>query len=166
MQAVETLGHHGLRLPTEAEWEYGARGGTQTTWWTGDDRDSLIGAINLADQSAARANAPWSAIAAWPELDDGFAIHAPVGSYRPNPFGLHDVVGNVLEMCRDTYAKRSESEELRVDPVFLAEGALVIRGGSYMLAASGSTSAARTSCDKSDARTDCGVRPARSIEPR
>ena len=46
--------------------------------WTGAERASLIGAINIADRAAGRLGSPWPGIADWPELDDGFPVHAPV----------------------------------------------------------------------------------------
>ncbi|NOT29666.1 MAG: protein kinase, partial [Planctomycetes bacterium] len=93
----------GLSLPSEAQWEYGARGGTSSVWWPGDERQKLIGAVSLADQAAARGGATWSDIKDWPELDDGFVVHAPVERFAPNPFGLHNVHGNVWEWCLDGY---------------------------------------------------------------
>ena len=51
----------------------------------------------LADQAAARAGATWEEIDEWPELDDGWAAHAPVGTFGANAFGLHEVLGNLFE---------------------------------------------------------------------
>ena len=60
----------GLGLPSEAQWEYGTRGGTGSVWWTGEERDSLREkrAANLADQAAGRAGGTWSEIDDWPDL--------------------------------------------------------------------------------------------------
>ncbi len=100
---VEMLRRIGLVLPTEAQWEYAARGGKDTVWWTGNDRDSLIGAVNLADQASVRGGARFAHAADWPELDDGFILHAPIHTLIPNPFGLHHVYGNVCEWCLDGF---------------------------------------------------------------
>jgi serine/threonine protein kinase/formylglycine-generating enzyme required for sulfatase activity len=102
-ECAKVTAHLALALPTEAQWEYAARAGTTTPWWTGPERDSLRGAANLADQSAARAGAPWVGIRDWPDFDDGHVVHAPVDSLRANPFGLHHVHGNVWEWCADRF---------------------------------------------------------------
>jgi formylglycine-generating enzyme required for sulfatase activity len=90
-----------LRLPTEAEWEYVARAGTTTVWWTGNDKESLKGVANLCDINFKNNGQGGRAYEEW--LDDGYTTHAPVGIYRPNYFGLHDVCGNVWEWCQDTF---------------------------------------------------------------
>jgi formylglycine-generating enzyme required for sulfatase activity len=103
-EAERTLARLGLTLPTEAQWEYAARAGTTTPWWTGAAKESLQSpklAANLADQTAAESGAPWPGTKTWPEFRDGFVAHAPVGSLAPNPFGLYDVHGNVWEFVRD-----------------------------------------------------------------
>lgn len=144
-RSQETLSRHGLTLPTEAQWEYACRAGTATPFWTGAAAESLQGAANLADRSARRQGAT-GVSEDW--LDDGFAGLAPVGSYRPNPFGLFDMHGNVGEWCSD--------------PVMVGEGRAV-RGGSFGAAAAGVRSAARSNWDPEHRDSRIGVRPARAV---
>ena len=73
------------RLPSEAEWEYAARGGTKSAYWWGYSRDS--GQALCFD-----CGTTW----------DGRST-APVGSFEPNPFGLYDTAGNVMEWTLDCY---------------------------------------------------------------
>jgi formylglycine-generating enzyme len=87
------------RLPTEAEWEYAARAGTATPRYWGATLDSACAYENIAD---ATASATKSARARNPaNCTDGFAYTAPVGSFKPNPFGLYDMLGNVQEFTED-----------------------------------------------------------------
>lgn len=129
------------RLPTEAEWEYAARGGTRTPWWTGPEAKSLARAGNVADQAfrAKVARASWAE--AW---DDGFAFTAPVGSFAANGFGLHDVHGNVWEWCLDWHAPDYYARSPKDDPPGPAEGGFrAIRGGGWWNDAKQSRSAQR-----------------------
>ncbi len=92
--------HWGLSLPTEAEWEYACRGGSESRYWWGDEERRAGTCANLADRTLkAGFEFPLRIF----DVDDGYAATAPVGSFAPNPFGLHDMLGNVWEWCHDWY---------------------------------------------------------------
>jgi formylglycine-generating enzyme required for sulfatase activity len=117
------------RLPTEAEWEYAARAGTTTPWWTGSDPGALATAANTAD-AALRARVPKAGWAAgW---SDGFPFLAPVGSYRPNALGLYDMTGNAWEWCHDWYDADYYASSPPDDPTGPEIGSFrTIRGGGW-----------------------------------
>ncbi len=156
----------GLALPSEAQWEYGARGGTGTVWWTGNERASLVGATNLADRTAARAGFVWTDIGDWPELEDGYAVHAPVNSYRPNAVGLHNVHGNVWEWCQDGFDESFYARSPEFDPLTESPGSplRVYRGGSYYASAALARSAERSRGTPVSADPSLGLRPARALQ--
>ncbi len=90
------------RLLTEAEWEYAARGGTTTRYYFGDDATPICDYANVPDQSAKAdiGDEVWK----YAGCDDGYGFAtAPVGSFKPNPFGLYDMHGNVWEWTEDCY---------------------------------------------------------------
>ena len=122
----------GKRLPTEAEWEYAARAGTATKNWWGDEVPRPCDPLgNLADKSALQ-QLKWS----WAshKYDDGFIRTAPVGSFLPNPWGLHDMDGNVLEWVNDWYRDTYYNESPEKDPQGpgpIKNGGKVLRGGSW-----------------------------------
>lgn len=87
----------GYRLLTEAEWEYLARAGATTAYPWGPSADTGCAYANTADAAARRKYPDWPAAA----CDDGAINTMPVGSYRPNAFGLYDMIGNVEEWTQD-----------------------------------------------------------------
>lgn len=92
------------RLPTEAEWEFACRAGTHTAFWTGATIDG--------DQLNCHA------VDAYGDGKPGEYLKRPVnvGSFRPNPFGLNDVHGNVAELCSDWYDRNYYANSPERDP--------------------------------------------------
>jgi formylglycine-generating enzyme required for sulfatase activity len=90
------------RLPSESEWEYAARAGSTTVRYWGDSMELACAHGNVRDASYAKAVPTPAGIGA-AECDDGFAKTAPVGSFKPNAFGLYDVLGNAWEWTADCY---------------------------------------------------------------
>jgi sulfatase modifying factor 1 len=132
-------GRH-YRLPTEAEWEYACRAGTTTTFQWGDNFEDGKGWCNGPDISGANAYPVWTSVFPWA---DGYVYVAPVGSFKPNAWGIHDMLGNVLEWVHDLNGPYSSSAV--VDPLGKSNGLERIgRGGSWALLARSCRSSMRT----------------------
>jgi len=162
---ARVLARQDWSFPTEAQWEYAARAGTTTPWWTGSDPSSLQGAANLSDRHCQTVGPPhWRYESS---IDDGRVAHAPIGSYRANAFGLHDVCGNVFEWCADAFA--SHAAPMRPGDGLVLEGGedrRVARGGSFENNdAYFARSSNRNAEPPGQGSGNMGVRPARRLSP-
>ena len=166
IECDRTLRRFGLDLPTEAQWEYAARAGTSGSWWAGRDAADLEGAANLADASCRRVSGSVSWV--YHDWDDGFPEHAPVGSFRANAFGLHDVLGNVWEWCRDAPQDDFYARSPRLDPFSGHEGtgSRMARGGGWNDPAAAACASIRNSAGGRFRGSSMGVRPSRAISQR
>ncbi len=157
---------HGLALPTEAQWEFGARAGTDTPWYTGVEQSSLAGHGNVLDRLALRRQPHWGQGAA--PFDDGAVGIVKVGSYAASPFGLHDVIGNVDELCRDAWLNffhpARAGDGLRGEPD--AESEVPMRGGAYNVPPQLARVAHRHPVRRAGVHPQLGVRPVRAVAQR
>ncbi len=129
------------RLPTEAEWEYSCRAGTTTRYSSGDDPETLAKFGNVADASY---KAKFPDRDATLKASDGYVFTSPVGSFRPNAFGLYDMHGNAWQWCSDRYRMKYYATSPMDDPAGADSGDdRVLRGGSWIDGPDKARSAAR-----------------------
>ena len=150
------------RLPSEAEYEYGARAGSTARHGASDDPAELCRFVNGADQSARAAGLPDDAD--YMACTDGFPYTAPVGSFAPNAFGLNDLIGNVWEWTADCFA-----DDYRAAPSDAAARsqqdcpARAVRGGDWFSAAALLRPAVRASAKPDSHYDDIGFRVVRTL---
>lgn len=176
------------RLPTEAEWEYAARGGATTSYIGGNSADTVYAHGNVADAKLEVAHPGMTLrqrIARLkPDDGDGFVYTAPVASFKPNRFGLFDTHGNVWEWCSDKYHDRYYSDLTKVTVMHRDVNTLPIvedpqgpqttpnhkygdwrsvRGGAWCTGPISSRCASRSFADASDAFCYTGFRVVREV---
>ncbi len=120
------------RLPSEAEWEYAVRAGAvqspRAAYGVASEAGHLCGFANAAEDAAQGSGTTWKGI----DCSDGFVNTAPVGSFKPNPWGLHDLAGNVWEWVEDCWNDSYGSAPADGSAWTSGDcGFRVVRGGSW-----------------------------------
>ncbi len=156
------------RLPSEPEWEYAARAGAEGRFAHGESDAELCRYANVADATAAQAFAGWVAA----PCEDGATTTAPVASYQPNRFGLHDMHGNLWEWVADCqsdslrhFLPPEQAGGARPDGLCQAGAPRIIRGGSWSDPPARARSAARLSGPPATRDRIVGFRLARTLDP-
>lgn len=129
-----------FRLPSEAEWEFAARAGTESTYFFGDEIQSLPEYAWIADNSSKAAQ--------------------PVATRKPSPSGLCDLYGNVEEWCADAYRPYPRMSDEKPAATGVVK---VLRGGSWMNSAARCTSTSRAAAPMKERRRGAGFRLAASV---
>jgi len=138
---LSTQSGFSISLPSEAQWEYMARGGTTTIYWTGETLPE-----NSANCYDCRSQ--WSS-----------DLTAPVGSFPANPYGLHDTAGNVAEWCLDTVHTDYQGAPSDDQPwTGGRDRDRILRGGAWTMGMGDMRSALRDWDNKSSKRNDVGFR--------
>ncbi len=154
-RAVAVLRSIDLELPTEAQWEYAARAGTRLKWVTAADVCDLHAIANINQ-------------VAYPESCRGkaWSIVAPIGGLEPNPWGFHDVLGNVAEWTLDCFASSYRHPHRAGDGLIEGPdfGLRTVRGGNFWTIPEHLSVATRGDYPGEVVERMIGVRPARRVD--
>jgi formylglycine-generating enzyme required for sulfatase activity len=155
------------RLPSEAEWEYVARGGTSYPRDGGerDSREDVVLSLACDYANVYDATAVESLGLPWPNArcSDGAPMLAPTGRYKPNAFGVHDIIGNAREWVMDCYTS-SYAGRPQDSRAWTWQGGCElkgVRGGSFASRPRDARGAARGAAPASHRQSDLGFRVAR-----
>jgi formylglycine-generating enzyme required for sulfatase activity len=150
------------RLPSESEFEYALRAGSQTPYWWGQESPGEVVENVTGDGDQFTDNRRWTV--AFDDYNDGFWGPAPVGSFQPNPFGLYDMGGNVMEWLEDcwhdSYVRAPDDGSAWVNPGCERR---MIRGASWLSTPAMSRSAFRLSSRNGNTDARLGFRVARDL---
>lgn len=147
------------RLPSEAEWEYAARAGTTTSrYWGEDNPDQDCAYANISDATFKVQMPKWTTL----KCTDGYAYTAPVGSFKPNAFGLYDMLGNVTNWVEDSYHD-SYAGAPTDGSVWQGDGAKRVQRGFPWIAATKARSATRGRSEPTNRIIYIGFRVARML---
>ncbi|MGF1584251.1 MAG: SUMF1/EgtB/PvdO family nonheme iron enzyme [Bacteroidales bacterium] len=132
-----------VTLPSEMQWEWACRAGSESPFWYGNFNDDFASYENMADRQLnkmavtgvdpqpMRENNPWYKYYTWhpkeESVDDGNMLSVAPGGYKPNPWGLYDMHGNVSEWTRSGYSAYPYNDKMQEDNV-----KKVVRGGSWI----------------------------------
>jgi formylglycine-generating enzyme required for sulfatase activity len=129
VRLMSFFGRYRYHLPSEAQYEYAARAGTTTSRYWGDNIADGCIYENIPDR-ALKKEKPAAVIT---DCDDGYAWIAPVGTYKPNPFGINDILGNVAEWVDDCYADNYSHTPTDGSPNLAGSCTeRVVRGGAHL----------------------------------
>ena len=161
---ISFFGRGRYRLPSESEYEYAARAGTTTSRYWGDNIDEGCTYENIADQSLQKAHP--AIVPYFANCNDAYVETAPVGSFKPNPWGLYDMLGNVAAWTEDCYVDNYRETQADGNPNKSEPcTARVVRGGSWDYVLRYERAADRNNFAP-DYRNDyLGLRLARTVPP-
>lgn len=160
---LSTKTGHTYRLLSEAEWEYAARAGTQTKFYFGDDVLLACDYANTADYSFVQHHPNAGGI----RCTDGYSDTSPVGTFKPNAFGLYDTIGNVWEWVEDCWRTGYDGAPIDGSPWIVGGNCSkrALRGQSFNFVNWGEGVAARSQWDAAGDLPSIGFRVARDIAP-
>ena len=161
VQWLSRMSGHRYRLLSEAEWEFAARAGTKTTFFFGDDATNACDFANVPDRAFVQNHLNASGI----NCTDGYSETSPVGKFKPNSFGLYDMVGNVWEWVEDCWHDGYAGAPTN-GAAWIADGICtkrVLRGQSFDIINWAEGVALRSSWDANGRLSTIGFRVARDL---